>query len=175
MAGSKSKLVVKDVALMAMLTAILFVQEEVLTFLPNIQLTVFLIVLYSKKLGFTRASLIVSAHVVLDNLFLSSFSWMYTPAMWVGWMIIPCVICTLCRKIENPIILAIFGVLFALTYSWIFVFTSCVLFNMPFKAYIIADLPFEGLLAASSFVSILFLYKPSSETFDRFYYNKVED
>ena len=40
---------IKDLIILALLATILYVQEEVLTFLPNIQLTIFLIVLYSKK------------------------------------------------------------------------------------------------------------------------------
>ena len=37
----KNKILVRDIALIGILTAILFVQEQALTFLPNIQLTVF--------------------------------------------------------------------------------------------------------------------------------------
>ena len=39
---------VKDITIIAAFAAILFIQEQALSFLPNIQLTVFLLVLYSK-------------------------------------------------------------------------------------------------------------------------------
>ena len=42
---------VKDITLIAVLTSILFVQKQLLSFLPNIQLTFFFLVLFSKKLN----------------------------------------------------------------------------------------------------------------------------
>ena len=71
-------LATKDITLIALLTTLLFVQEQALVFIPNVQLTVFLIVFYSKKLGFLRTSLIVAIHVVLDNLVMGSFNLIYT-------------------------------------------------------------------------------------------------
>ena len=57
----------KRLVLLAFLSIILTVQEELLTFLPNIQLTVFLLVLYSKKLKCHETLLIITLHVLLDN------------------------------------------------------------------------------------------------------------
>ena len=54
----------KDIAIIAVMTTILFVQEQLLSGLPGIQLTVFLIILYSKKFGLGKASLIVILHVM---------------------------------------------------------------------------------------------------------------
>ena len=54
MAGNKLLITTKDLAIISLMTTILFVQEQLLTSLPGIQLTFFLIVLFSKKLGFTR-------------------------------------------------------------------------------------------------------------------------
>ena len=102
MDGNNKKFSVRDIALIAILSTILFVQEQVLTFLPNIRLTVFLLVLYSKKLGFIRTTIIVIIHVLLDNLFMGSMNLVYTPAMFVGWMLIPIIICTLFKKTESP-------------------------------------------------------------------------
>ena len=101
----KSRLTVRDMALIAMFAAILFIQEEALTFIPNVQLTVFLLVLYSKRLGFIKTSIIIIIHVILDNLVMGSFSVIWTPAMFVGWMLIPTNICTAFRHVENFIVL----------------------------------------------------------------------
>ena len=109
MAGSGRIISVKDIAIMAVMTSILFVQEQLLSSLPGVQLTIFLMVLYSKKFGFTKATIIIIVHVILDNLFNSSFSLMYTPTMLVGWMLIPLTICTIFKKVESPIILYIVG------------------------------------------------------------------
>ena len=96
MAGKQNKkswITVRDITDIAVLACILFIQEELLTFLPNIQLTIFLLILYSKKLGFIRTSIIVAIHVILDNLVMGSFNLVYTPAMFIGWMTIPILIC----------------------------------------------------------------------------------
>ena len=44
----KNSFKTKDIVLLAMLTAILFAQEQILTFLPQFQFTILLMVLYSK-------------------------------------------------------------------------------------------------------------------------------
>lgn len=166
-----NKFNVRDIALIAILSTILFVQEQVLTFLPNIQLTVFLLVLYSKKLGFIRTTIIVVIHVLLDNLFMGSMNLVYTPAMFVGWMIIPIVVSTLFKKTDSPFLLAIFGFIEGFLYSWMFILPNYLLYNINPLAYLASDVLFEFLLAISSFLSILFLYKYVSNYFDKLYIN----
>ncbi len=158
---------VRDITLMALFTTILFVQEEALAILPNIQLTVFLIVLYSKKLGFTRTSVIVCLHVILDNLVMGSFNFAYVPFMLIGWMVIPITMCTIFKKVESNIVLAFIGILFALIYSWIFIIPNCLILQVSFVSYLIADIFFGLMLCASSFLSILLLYKPVSKVLDK--------
>ena len=58
----------KDITLIALLTVILFLQEQILSFIPNVQLTVFFFVLYSKKLDFVKTILIGMIYVILDNI-----------------------------------------------------------------------------------------------------------
>ena len=58
----------KDLVLIALLTSFLFLQEQLLSFISNVQLTFFLIVLYSKKLGIVKSSLIILIYVIIDNL-----------------------------------------------------------------------------------------------------------
>lgn len=168
MRGHKFKLTVKDMALIAMFATILFIQEEALTFIPNVQLTVFLLVLYSKRLGFVRTSIIIIIHVILDNLVMGSFSVIWTPAMFVGWMLIPIVICTIFRKIDNFIVLAFAGAFLAFTYCWCFIVPNYYVLHIKPLVYLKSDLIFEFILAASSFLSILFLYVPCRNIFIKF-------
>ena len=151
-----------DIALIPIFTAILFVQEQLLAFLPNIQLTVFLIVLYSKKIGFLKTSSIILIHVILDNLIGGSFNFIYLPFMFIGWMIIPIFTSLFLKKCENTLILASLGFTFAFIYSWCYIIPNCLIMNVALKDYLVADLPFEVILAISSFLSILWLYNPCS-------------
>lgn len=157
---------VKDITLISVMTTILFVQEQLLTNLPGVQLTIFLIVLYSKKLGLTRSCLIIVLHVLLDNLYMSSFSLMYTPTMLIGWLIIPFTLCTIFKNTESPFTLALLGILYSFIYCWLYVIPAYLLMNISPIAYITTDFIFEIILAVVSFMTILWLYKPCSKILD---------
>ena len=156
----------KDIAIIAIMTTILFVQEQLLSSLPGIQLSVFLIVLYSKKFGLAKTSLIVFLHVMLDNFYMSSFSLMYTPTMLIGWLIIPLTLCTIFKKIESPIWLGVLGIIYAFIYSWLFIVPNYLIMHIGPIVYIASDIIFEIILAICSFLSILFLYRPCSKVLD---------
>ena len=163
----------KDLTLIALLATIVFVQEQMLTFLPNVQLTVFLLVLYSKKLGFIRTSILCLIHVLLDNMVMGSFNILYMPFMFVGWMIIPITLNSVFKKVESNIILAFLGIFYAFIYSWIFIIPNCIMLNVGFNVYLMADFIWEILLALSSFLSILLLYDPCSKIFNNSYLKRI--
>ena len=160
MAGNKVLKSTKDITLISVMTTILFVQEQLLSSLPGIQLTIFLMVLYTKTLGFTKSTLIIILHVLLDNLYMGSFSLMYTPTMLIGWLIIPLTLSTVFKKVENPISLGILAMIYSFIYSWLYVIPSYLLFKIDPILYIMSDIPFEIMLALCSFVSVLLLYNP---------------
>lgn len=153
----------KDLVIIAIFSAILFVQEEVLTFLPNIQLTVFLLILYSKMLGFNKTMMIIVIHVILDNLVLGSFNLVYTPFMLLGWALIPILLNTVFKHLKTSFELAFFAILAALLYSWVYLIPSVLIMDMNLWAYLASDLVFELILAASSFISTLWLYDPCAK------------
>lgn len=154
---------IKDITIVAVFTAVLFVQEQLLSFLPNIQLTIFLLVLYSKIFGFTRTSVIIIFHVLLDNLLVGSFNIIFTPFMLMGWMLIPLVLCTVMKKVENIFILSFMGIVFAFLYSWIFLIPNILVYDISVGAYLATDILWEIVLAGCSFLTILWLYHPCSK------------
>lgn len=158
-----------DACVIALLAALVFSLEQLLAFLPNVQLTVFLLVLFSKKLGLIKTSIIIIIHTLLDNLFMSSLNLAYFPFMLIGWLIIPITLNTIFKRVNSNIALAFLGILFSALYSWSFLLGNVLFMNVRFLDYFIADIPFEIILALSSFLSILLLYIPVSKLFDRFY------
>lgn len=160
MAGNKVLKSTKDITLISVMTTILFVQEQLLSSLPGIQLTIFLMVLYTKTLGFTKSTLIIILHVLLDNLYMGSFSLMYTPTMLIGWLIIPLTLSTVFKKVENPILLGILAMMYSFIYSWLYAIPSYLLFKIDPFLYVMSDIPVEIMLALCSFVSVLLLYNP---------------
>ncbi len=171
MAGRRNKtqkVTARDIALIAMFASILFIQEEALTFIPNVQLTVFLLVLFSKKMGLMKTSLIIAIHVLLDNLVMGSFNLFYTPAMFVGWMFIPIFITLFGRKTENPFLLGLIGAFCAFLYCWTFIVPNIIFYNINILVYLASDVVFEVILASVGFISTAALYNPCSRLFKHF-------
>lgn len=161
-----NKITVKDIALMAILTALLFVQEQLLSFIPNVQLTFLLIVLFSKKLGTIKTLIIITCHVLLDNLFMSSFNVLFVCFNLIGYAIIPITLNTIFKKIDSNIILGLLGVLYSIIYSWLYIIPNIILLDVDMLAYFIADIPFELILCFSSLLTIVLLYNPLSKVLD---------
>ena len=160
-------LTTKDIVLISMMAIILFVQEQILMIIPNFQLTIFLLVLFSKKFGFIKTTIIIFIHVLLDNLIMGSMNIYSIPFMFIGWFIIPLTLNTIFKKVESQISLAILGVIFSFIYCWIFIIPNCLLLEVDFLTYLYADLIWEILLASSSFITILLLYNPCSRVVGR--------
>ena len=159
---SKSHQAIKDTALIAICAAVLFVQQMAFSFLPNIQLSTLLIVLYAKVLGFKRTSLIIVIHVIAYNL-LSPFGSVipvYIPFMFVAWMLIPISLSTFLKKIESSLGLALVGLVFGFVYGWMYIPPAVFITGTPFVAYLVMDIPFEIVMAISNFITILWLYYP---------------
>ena len=159
---STSHKAIKDTALIAICAAVLFVQQMALSFLPNIQFSTLLIVLYAKVLGFRRTTLIIFIHVIAYNL-LSPFGPvipMYIPFMFVAWMLIPISLSTFLKKVESSLGLALFGLVFGFIYGWMFIPAAVFITGTPFVAYFIMDIPFEIVMGLSNFITIYWLYEP---------------
>ena len=129
----KSKITIKDITLIAILAAILFVQEQVFSYLPIIQLTVLLLVL----------------------------------SMILGWSLIPNLLCSVFKKVNSNISLALLGILFSFLYCWVIAIPHSIIMEVDLITYLTMDIIWEFILAASSFITILLLYKPLSKLFDR--------
>ena len=161
------KLKVFDFALIAIFAAIIFVLEYAMQILPNIQLTILLIVLFSKKLGFIRSSLIVLIYTVLDICIMGGFNFIYFPFFLCAWLLIPVSLNTFFKNVNNPFALALLGVLYSFIFSWIMIIPGVIIMHVDFVSYLVADIVFELILAASSFLSILWLYKPLSNLLEK--------
>jgi energy-coupling factor transport system substrate-specific component len=150
----------KDITLIAILVAILFVQEQVMNVLPNISLTTLLIVLYTKLFPFKTTVFMIIVYVILDNLVWGSLSLLYTPSMLVGWLLIPILFNTVFKRMHKPLHLACFGLVFGFLYGWIMMPASLLLLEVEFIPYLLADLWFQVIMATFNFLTILWLYEP---------------
>ena len=160
---SRFQLTVWEICVMAFLTAILLLQKELLSFAPNIQLNLLLILLYAKVLGLWRTVLILAVYVFLDAFFWGSLNPIFTTAQWIGWMLGPLITCLCLKKEERTVPLAFWTLLFGFLYSWTMVVpTAFTLTNNLDRLgeYMLVDLPYEIILSVCGFVTVLFLYEP---------------
>ena len=164
---TKYKLTIKDITIIAILSCLLFVQEQLLFFLPNITFTMLLIVLYSKKLGCFKTIFINLVYVLLDNIFNGSFNLLFVVFMFIGWSIVPILLNTIFKKVNNNILLSLLGILFSFLYSWVLIIPGCIVFNTDIISYLKMDITWEVVMATSSFLTILFIYEPLSKLFDK--------
>ncbi len=155
---------VKDIAIMVMLSGLLFVQEELLTLIPNIQFTFLLIMLYGAVLGPKRGSLIVLVHVLLDNLFMSSFTPTVMLPMLVGHEITMLIGYYL--KNKNLIVKSIGIAMSSIIYAFLFFVTTIYVYNINPIAYLVADIPFDIILISCNIICVLWLYKPIYKILD---------
>ena len=156
-----------------MLLAVLVSQEYVMSFIPQVSLTVVLIILYAKYLSYKELIPLIVAYVFIDNLLMGSLNLVYTIPMLISWPLLAIV----ARAIRNkPIYLSfIWGIVFSFMYGWIFIpFNMIMMSNFRVWAYLVADLPFEIAMAASSAATIWFFYEPIDALF-KTYYNKTNE
>ncbi len=143
---------------MVMLTAILTVQEEALTFIPNVQLTFLLIIVYGATIGILDGTIVVLVHLILDNLIMNSFTPYIMIPMFIGLEL--ALICGYLLKNRKEWIVSIFAGISGLIYCALFFISTVFFYKVDPMAYLIADIPFEITLIVCNIVTVLFLYKP---------------
>lgn len=154
-----------------MLLAILVIQEEILSFIPQVQLTVILIIVYARFLSSKELYPLVIAYVLLDNLIMGSFNILYTPAMLFSWSVLAVV----ARSIRNKpdYIAFIVAVIFPFPYGWSFIPATAIQLKFTMEqtiTYFKIDLGAEALMAVSSIITYLGFFQPLKQLFNRLYY-----
>ncbi len=151
-----------------MLLAVLVIQEQILVFIPQVQLTVILIIVYAQFLSYHLLVPLIVGYVLLDNLIMASFSLMYTPSMMIMWVVLGVVARMLRHKPD--FVLFIWAVGFAFLYSWSFIPARLIeQSTMNVWLYLKADFVFEIILAANSVITFQLFYEPLKRLFQRIY------
>ena len=144
---------------LSFLATIVFVQEIILGFLPNITLTPLFIILYSRFLDFKRVSVVVILYVIFDMLYMP-ISFIHIPFLLLGWMIIPILLHTVFKRQNNVMFLTVFAFFHGFIYGWIQIPPGLIMTELPLWVYFLQDLPFEFIMAISSSTAIFVAYEP---------------
>lgn len=155
---SNEKLGIRRMCILSLMAVILFVQEEALTILPNIQLTFLLISVYAAVFGVKYSLLVVAIHVILDNIVMGSFTPLVMIPMFIGYIILV-IVMNLLRN-EKLIFKVIGASICSWIYCMVFLIANALFLDINVKEYFIADIPFEILLILSTIFTLTYLYNP---------------
>lgn len=160
--------------ILAFAISILFVQEQILAFLPNVQFTVVLLIVYSSVFSKKEMFVLIFVYVFLDSMYYGGLNPFYMTPMLLAWGLIPVIHHTLLNHTRNEYILAVFALFFGFIYGWMFVpfymIQTSIMNPIP---YLMADLLFEFIMGATGFLTVLWVYKPLLNLFDNVFDNDV--
>lgn len=156
---------IRKMTLMGALVSLLLVQEQILTFLPNIQFSTLLILIFVSHFTFKESLTMLLVYVVLDSLWMGAINPFYMVPMFLGWSVIPVAYHSFLRRTQNPHLLAFFGVFMASLYGLAFMPFAVFQTGVSMSVYLVADIPFQILMALSNFLTILWLYEPLNRRF----------
>ncbi len=153
--------------MIALSVAILFTQEQIMVFLPNMSFTVLLIIVFVSVYSFKESIILITAYVILDNIYMGGMSPFLVIPMLIGWFLIPISYHTILRKTKNEVHLAIFAFVFGFVYGWVYIPFRMIQFGIAeFWPYLLADILFEVIMASFGFLAVLWLFKPLYNTMD---------
>lgn len=155
----------KKIALFAILTALLLVQEQALSFIPNVQFSTLLILLFASSFKLRDSLTMIAVYVVIDSLYMGAFNLMYMVPMYIGWSMIPLGYQLLFKDKNHPLGLAFFGLILGFIYGFLFMPFAVILTGVDPWAYLLADIPFQIVMAISNFLTILWLYPPLKKVY----------
>lgn len=162
--GKNSRLTPKELVVLAVCTAILFVSQIALSFLPNIELVTLLILLYTRWFQ-KKALFIIYAFVLLEGVFYGFHFW------WFGylyiWALLWIIASVLDKKPREIWVWAAAGGAFGLLFGFFFSLIYLLVGGVPTAvAWWIAGIPFDVLHGIGNFILIRVLFYP----LDRLYH-----
>ncbi|MBU1020290.1 MAG: hypothetical protein KJ847_03680 [Firmicutes bacterium] len=151
----------KKMLMIAISIAIIFTQEQLLMFLPNIQFTVLLIIVFTSVYSFKETMILITGYVFLDSMYMGGLNPFFVTPMLIAWYLIPISYHTILRKTNNEIALSIFAFVFGIVYGLIFIPFQMIQFGVTtLWPYLLNDIPFELIMAFTGTLTVLWMYKP---------------
>ena len=151
----------RKLLMIAFAIAITFTQEQVLIFLPNIQFTVLLMFVFASVFSFKETTIYVIGYVLIDSLYMGGFNLFYMIPLLMNWLMISFLYQFLFKDSENLYAKASLAFLFGFVYGWMFIpFHMLQTGINQFWPYLVADLPYEIIMASTGFLTVLWGYEP---------------
>lgn len=149
---------IKKIVLCAMYTAVLFLQELILSVIPNVQFTFLLVMIFGAVLGMKWGSFVVVVHTIADNILWGSLTVHTFIPMLIGLeftLLLGCI-----SKYKKPWIVVMNGIFASISYCLIFIPFQVFVLNVDFLVYLLSDIPFEIILIVSTIITLIWFYYP---------------
>lgn len=142
----------KHLIFVALYASIIMTLELLTSSLPNVSLTPLLFAVYFKTQP--RSFILIAVYIGLQML-VWGFGF-YLISMAVGWLLLY----GLVHLVNNDLWMVVLSVPFAFIYGWVFMPLSVVLYGIDPVAYLIADIPYQIVMAMSNVLTFAILYTP---------------
>jgi hypothetical protein len=154
---NREKLIIREIAVLAVATALLFASQVALAFLPNIEMVSLLVIIYT--LVFRRKTLyIIYAFAILQGVMYGFGLWWVT-YLYI-WTILH-IITNVFYKNESPLFWAIVGGAYGLAFGALSAIPTIVIGGIGAGvAWWISGMMFDVVHGIGNFVVILILFKP---------------
>lgn len=155
----------KSTVLCAMLAGLLVISKEILSFLPNIELVSFLLIIYTLTLGVKLTIFTAIIFASVQMLLYGIGIW--TPMYFIVWPLLVLFTQLLRKWLTTEFHLAIFSGLFGLIFG--------LLFSVPYflidwhtgLSYFLKGIPFDLIHSIGNYLVMLVLYQPVYRAFSR--------
>jgi energy-coupling factor transport system substrate-specific component len=154
----KLRLASREIALLAVCTALLFAQQVALAPLPNIELVSLLVMLFTLTFRY-KVLYIIYVFALLQGVYWGFHPWWWVPYLYV-WTILAG-LTWLFRANKNPVVWAVLSGAFGLFFGALCAVTMFFIGGWSVAlAYWVAGIPFDLVHCAANFALCLLLWKP---------------
>ncbi len=158
----------RDLTLASIFAVVIAIQEFVLSGVPNVSLTVLLIIILTRLVDFEYSILSIIIYVLIDNLLMGSLVINFIIPMLVSYLLLVVVLNTIFKNVENELLIAMLGFIFGIFYTLAFAISDSIIFDIDIFNYLLAGSVFTFLLSINNFVTIVWLYRPLMQRLQQF-------
>lgn len=152
---------IKDIALIGLLSATLTAGKLALSFIPNVEIVTFLIIIYTLVFGLKRTLFITFIFVTTETLIYGFGTW--TLSYYIIWLVLVIITFCMSKVIKSEYGWAIYSGIYGLMFGLLFAIFESMFYGIGYGiAYWIRGIPFDAIHMVSNFILMVILYQPIS-------------
>jgi|GEM_PF-1358626 len=150
---------VRRIIILATMVTIVVALEQLMAMLPNIQLTVVLLMVFISALTFPESVVMVLAYTILDGV-IGGMSLYFIPMLF-SWLFFTIMVYLIRGNLKK---LVFFGAVFPIFYSILLGVPWIIINRLDPIGYFLADIPFTAIFIVNNILTVLWLYPVLQKT-----------